>query len=173
MLKTRTLVIVLAIVGMGAQTKADGVELSLSISAQATEAYLGEPLMIRVQVTNVSDHNVKVPVTWGAGYFSGTVTRQGGKSNKWSFRTMALLAYHHGQSGSALKLLIMTFSLDIGCAYRQYNEPWSFGRLQVTIRQSYWQSLIVEATTAWGDARPLNGTQYDGGHGERGAVPSR
>ena len=86
MLKTRTLVIVLAIVGMGAQTKADGVELSLSISAQAPKAYLAEPLMIRVQVTNVSDHDVKVPITWGAGYFSGAVTRQGGKSNKWSFR---------------------------------------------------------------------------------------
>jgi len=89
MLKARTLVIVLGIMGMGAQTKADGVELSLSVSADATKVYLGEPLRIRVQVTNVSDHDVRVPITWeeaGEGYFFGTITRQGGRSETWSFR---------------------------------------------------------------------------------------
>lgn len=85
MLKARTLVIVLAIMGMGAQAMADGDELALSISADATKVYLAEPLTISVKVTNVSDHDVKVPITWGAGYFSGTITRQGGRSNTWDF----------------------------------------------------------------------------------------
>jgi len=79
---------------MVAQAKADDAELSLSISAQAAEAYLGEPLRIRVQVTNVSDHDVKVPITWEEGYFSGAVTRKGGKSNKWGFGIRGYIAFH-------------------------------------------------------------------------------
>ncbi|MBC8372049.1 MAG: hypothetical protein H8E53_00520 [Planctomycetes bacterium] len=86
--------LILAVLCLGAPAKADGVELSLSISAQATEVYLGEPLMICVQMTNVSDHDVKVPITWEEGYFSGAVTRQGGKSNKWSFRRLVFLTRH-------------------------------------------------------------------------------
>ncbi len=83
MLKARTLVIVLAIMGTGAQVRAGGDELSLSISADAKEVYLAEPLRICVQVTNVSDHDVQVPILWTTRYFSGTITRQG-KSSTWS-----------------------------------------------------------------------------------------
>lgn len=78
--------VLFAVMGaMAGLLRAEDAPLSLVISADVTEAYLGEPLPIHVQVKNVSKKDVRLPVTWEGGYFEGTITREG-QSGKWDFR---------------------------------------------------------------------------------------
>jgi tetratricopeptide (TPR) repeat protein len=44
-------------------------QLAVSVTSEKPEVYLGEPLRIHVSVTNVSDHEVVLPVSWEVGYF--------------------------------------------------------------------------------------------------------
>jgi len=84
-----------AVACIWSQALADEEELSLTLSADSTEVLVAEPVAIHIMVTNVSQNDVVVPVTWEEGFFSGTLSR-GDNLEEWSFLDVSVRVRQRG-----------------------------------------------------------------------------